>query len=694
MGAERFDEDIDLLPVSPQLEPVWPKIEPPWNDKWEPLIFEGHAPDGDGDCIKTDPSLQILYSFPELDGERSDSDEQTTHRHQSFPRKGQRKVLPVIIHNSTIMSRADSGSEDNVMAAELALSLNVNIDRDLKHWKMFRLANGNIVEAIGRVVIDVAFAREPDTTIPHCSFYVFEILITPFIIGMSFLDLTETLVKYKYRLQVIDPLDPGPLQLCSLDTPRCRLLCQANMQSKLACADTGSEVDLVSLPYVKQRGFIMTAVDLEDSMIQFADGSTGHLAGKVDITIVLGIRKDASFVTTFYVLENLSCDILFGEDFLDRTNAFDTYREAFSLIDEDCGASEVNTIAWFNPAEWRLLRLVRDQTATETEAENHVHGWFRGRLTGLCDKVLRNDRTKSTGSGVKLESYGFHRTEDARELHRQEMAQKYIDTLKGNEREQAILKEDLRVDLYERKRKQRWKCISDVGQEEAEVAEGGRQERSSEAGRNGGSSTEFQSLETASLLYPLAASSQNLPVTQSPSPQIDIDMHDSTSKPNSHHEFPFKCQFRGCAASFQSQYHLDSHYNAHDLRPYYCSVPTCPRATGGKGFKRKNEMLRHRLCHKSPGYICPFCVEEHKYPRPDNLQRHVLAWHDVKIMQDDINPDRRFTFLDTLDRDSVKKDLKYDTALYAWLNLEKLTGNAHNKIYWKLDCAADTQFAT
>lgn len=37
-------------------------------------------------------------------------------------------------------------------------------------------------------------------------------------------------------------------------------------------------------------------------------------------------------------------------------------------------------------------------------------------------------------------------------------------------------------------------------------------------------------------------------------------------------------------------------------------------------------MIRHGLVHDSPGYVCPFCPDrEHKYPRPDNLQRYVLS---------------------------------------------------------------------
>ena len=68
-----------------------------------------------------------------------------------------------------------------------------------------------------------------------------------------------------------------------------------------------------------------------------------------------------------------------------------------------------------------------------------------------------------------------------------------------------------------------------------------------------------------------------------------------------------------------------SHLNVHSQnRPHYCPVKDCNRSEGGKGFKRKNEMIRHGLVHQSPGYICPFCPEgEHKYPRPDNLQRYV-----------------------------------------------------------------------
>jgi len=108
----------------------------------------------------------------------------------------------------------------------------------------------------------------------------------------------------------------------------------------------------------------------------------------------------------------------------------------------------------------------------------------------------------------------------------------------------------------------------------------------------------------------------------------------------------FQCTYPGCTAQpFQTQvrqlswylyspnlkaytlqYLLNSHANVHSSnRPHYCSVKGCPRSEGGKGFKRKNEMIRHGLVHDSPGYVCPFCPDrEHKYPRPDNLQRYAF----------------------------------------------------------------------
>ncbi|KAH8202468.1 hypothetical protein TruAng_003368 [Truncatella angustata] len=136
--------------------------------------------------------------------------------------------------------------------------------------------------------------------------------------------------------------------------------------------------------------------------------------------------------------------------------------------------------------------------------------------------------------------------------------------------------------------------------------------------------SDFSSTASHHAQSPLGIEQNPTPISNDPRDRMSID-HVTNSQIGQ-----FICKFAGCsAAPFQTQYLLNSHANVHSsARPHYCSVKGCPRAEGGKGFKRKNEMIRHGLVHESPGYVCPFCPDrEHKYPRPDNLQRHVRVHH-------------------------------------------------------------------
>ncbi|KAI0480607.1 hypothetical protein GGR56DRAFT_282319 [Xylariaceae sp. FL0804] len=134
-----------------------------------------------------------------------------------------------------------------------------------------------------------------------------------------------------------------------------------------------------------------------------------------------------------------------------------------------------------------------------------------------------------------------------------------------------------------------------------------------------------------------SASNHETPGTDVLTPSASITDRMSIGSVTNPQVGQFICTFEGCnALPFQTQYLLNSHANVHSsARPHYCPVKGCPRSEGGKGFKRKNEMIRHGLVHDSPGYVCPFCPDrEHKYPRPDNLQRHVRVHHVDKDKDD------------------------------------------------------------
>ncbi len=288
--------------------------------------------------------------------------------------------LPMIIQGSTIISRPDSGSEENIIAADVLSTLDLKMDNAPEHRKEFRVANGKSVWALGRIMVKCSFAK--DRTLEfHCTFYVFKNLTSALIMGMPFLDETQTLVKYQHRLQPRTIRSFGPFQLSSLNNPRKRLYCLVNSQPRFANADTGSEVDLMSLEYVLRRSFSMTAVGLHSSTVQFADGSTSELVGKVSVLIVLGTSEGPRVVTTFYVLDGLTCDILLGEDFLDKTTAFETYRDAFSIIECEDGAAEVNGIVWFNTAESQLSRGMAALALRAKSGSGHVPERGSGKLT-------------------------------------------------------------------------------------------------------------------------------------------------------------------------------------------------------------------------------------------------------------------------------------------------------------------------
>ena len=241
------------------------------------------------------------------------------------------------------------------MVMDLVLQLQLPINTSLEYQREFQLGNGNTIKALGVVITECSFAKEPAVQL-QCLFYVFRTLIAPLIMGMSFLGETKTLSENRHRLQPRASIPRGLFELCSINNPRRRLACLAESQPALANADTGSEVDLISLAYVRKRNFCITPIAEQESMVQFADGSVSLLVGKVILSIILGNLFGRKLKVVFYVLQNLTCDLLLGEDFLNETNAFQTYEKDFSNTDDENKLVEINTIVWLNAAEKFLGR--------------------------------------------------------------------------------------------------------------------------------------------------------------------------------------------------------------------------------------------------------------------------------------------------------------------------------------------------
>lgn len=271
-----------------------------------------------------------------------------------------RTILPIIIDKHTLNSKPDSGSEENIMAFDLTARLGLNIEDNEEHRREFRIANGNVVKALGRVHALCAFAKDRGVAVV-ASFYVFRTLVSGIIMGMDFLDLTQTLTKYKYRLDKQIVPQHGICQISALNNPRRRLRCTATGKAMLANADTGAEMDLISRKYAQLRELKCHKLEAGETQVQLADGSVTYLGGKVFLDIklrtdrgVTGAFYSEALERPFYILAGLTSPLLLGEETLEYMDVFEKYHDSLILetVEESClDKPEVCTILWSDTAD-------------------------------------------------------------------------------------------------------------------------------------------------------------------------------------------------------------------------------------------------------------------------------------------------------------------------------------------------------
>jgi hypothetical protein len=329
-------------------------------------------------------------------------------------------------------------------------------------------------------------------------FFIFQKLAVPIIMGMEFLEKTETLGKHRDRLVEESVPILQNFRVQAVGQPKKSLVCRLDSHVGCANADTGSDLDLVSYQYANKRFSIEPAKEA----IMFADGSINHTCGVFHTSFTVGhVADESNFVARgktlsldFYVLDGLTSDILVGQDTLEMLNVFAEHTTSFIPDIPRLDGSDINIIQLISNFGRSTRSILRDAPR-----------WVFGALGRKTD-FTQTSTTMSSEQRLDLE--------DQRENARAEAS------------------------------------ASSTGS--------------------------------------------------------------------------FQCTFPDCdAPPFATQYLLNSHVNVHSrARAHYCLVSGCPRGPGGRGFKRKSEMIRHGLVHDSPGYTCPFCPDqERKFLRPDNLMR-------------------------------------------------------------------------
>jgi hypothetical protein len=318
-------------------------------------------------------------------------------RTNPFLREGRKMELPMKFGTKLIVAVADTGADINIIAHRLARKLRLKIHRQSEDRPLVKVGNGQKVQGFGRVVLTCSFTKGMPCKMRQ-TFYVFSKLAPSVqaVMGRAFLDDTKTLTVHRSRLRKRAPVANLP-RFMHINLPGKRLPCYLESQLVLACADTGSEIDLISRDYtIKRRLDVEPVLDNERDII-LASGEVVALCGKVKVkfdtlhpadyrkpnpeeephesvaletqpptgseSVVSAASGNSSLdhYRTFYVLEGLVANVILGEELLDGIGAFEYHKDSFinlSNTDLEDPLLHLNIIKWLSKGEKRFMKIL------------------------------------------------------------------------------------------------------------------------------------------------------------------------------------------------------------------------------------------------------------------------------------------------------------------------------------------------
>lgn len=287
---------------------------------------------------------------------------------------------------ATVLACPDSGSEENIIAEDLARLLGYTDYEAVPLNKQFLLANGKIVESKGQIITYCWFGKETDqmSTPMACSFYVLSNLVSPLILGMEFLEKTKTLTEHRDRLVRVPARPTQVLQVCSVGRPRNHLLCHLDEELTLAVPDSGSEVNLMSPRFASERSL---QVQAKEELIQMADGSLAVTSGSLQVNLAVRdpiccestLPKQTIVLVEFLLLEDLTHDILIGEHSLDKLKVFTESQHSLLAVSDATGPARLNRIRHFGAIDRALAWVVRklgSRTAQQRANSQYTAGKY------------------------------------------------------------------------------------------------------------------------------------------------------------------------------------------------------------------------------------------------------------------------------------------------------------------------------
>jgi hypothetical protein len=266
------------------------------------------------------------------------------------------------VNGHRVHALADTGAGCNIMVASLArrLGFDASADHAARRRPRLRMANGKTVATLGSFEVVWEFST-PSDKLTHWRlvFHVLQDFLYDVVLGNEFLMRSETMSRHQHRLSRMPRPPRLPLVLSSnnIGTVSQRALGFLNGLSVQALPDSGSEASLLSLDYIRRRGWL-SEVDVTDVYtLQFPDGSVRRTYSTINAdwawsgstnSYRLGLYP--GLPVKFHVLEGCPYDAIVGQDMLEESDAFSAHPMAFieldTLAEGELESSALNLVIW------------------------------------------------------------------------------------------------------------------------------------------------------------------------------------------------------------------------------------------------------------------------------------------------------------------------------------------------------------
>lgn len=277
-----------------------------------------------------------------------------------------RVVVPAYVNDSPQQVLAGYMTSENFVTEKLATSLGMRIDRRRGHRPKCVNAVGKTFYPLGAVTLQVAFPDEPNNKM-QSSFLVVKDCVADMVLGSTFLKTTEVFTRRKRRQTRIKCTGKLP-RLCYMGGPNRRLSCTLDGETVRAEEEIGSEIDVVSKRYATMRQWEIHELLPDEQHAVLIDRSIVKLEGYVKVVMGFGRR---SGLQCFFVLDNLQCDVLFGDQTIH--DLFAPARDKDSFFVNRCKLQNdgtFNATEWMDQVEDHITSIIKEELPMENMAQN------------------------------------------------------------------------------------------------------------------------------------------------------------------------------------------------------------------------------------------------------------------------------------------------------------------------------------